>query len=168
MGLTKQDLQQITDAYNSNMRQVFDAVISRGKFSWQQFNSGGTCSYPVVTKDTCAATLRKFCQPKSVAQTTFIIYGFSPGGCSGDPSVLPEFKQDLANFLLIRGPYAVLGHGWKGCSQKYSFPEDLNLDYGDPSDAYCQETSSGVFQRKWSKAIVQMDCNTWTPTIKML
>jgi hypothetical protein len=33
------------------------------------------------------------------------------------PNVMPEVAQDLANFLLIRGPFAWLGHGWKGCSQ---------------------------------------------------
>jgi hypothetical protein len=26
--------------------------------------------------------------------------------------------QDLAAFLLVRGPYAWLGWGWKGCSQE--------------------------------------------------
>ena len=33
----------------------------------------------------------------------------------------------------------------------------------------CKETSvhSGVFVREWTKASVQMDCNTYTPEIKM-
>ena len=32
---------------------------------------------------------------------------------------LPEFEADLANFLLTRGPYAWLGHGWLGCSHEW-------------------------------------------------
>ena len=33
--------------------------------------------------------------------------------------------QDIANFLLVRGPYAFLGHGWLGCSRKYDVPEQI-------------------------------------------
>ena len=33
----------------------------------------------------------------------------------------------------------------------------------------CKETANGsaVFVREWSKATIQMDCNSWTPTIQM-
>ena len=46
-------------------------------------------------------------------------------------------------------------------------PDLLNADYGEPVDAVCYETapSSGIFKRAWTKADVQMDCATWTPTI---
>ena len=47
-------------------------------------------------------------------------------------------------------------------------PEQINWDYGEPK-ALCTETApnSGVFTREWTKATVQMDCNTWTPTITL-
>ena len=47
-------------------------------------------------------------------------------------------------------------------------PEQLNWDYGEPT-GLCKETApnSGVFTRDWTKATVQMDCNSWTPTITM-
>jgi hypothetical protein len=79
-----------------------------------------------------------------------------------------RLSQDLANFLLVRGPYAYLGHGWLGCSQTYEYPDALNADYGEPL-GLCAETTagSGIFLREWSKATVQMDCNTWTPSITM-
>lgn len=36
-------------------------------------------------------------------------FSFSPGSCTGtDPADLKELEQDVANFLLIRGPYAYL------------------------------------------------------------
>ena len=78
--------------------------------------------------------------------------------------MLPELEADVANFLLTRGTYAWLGHGWRGCSRTYLFPLQLHADYGEPSGR-CQETASGsgVFTREWSKATVQMDCNSWTP-----
>ena len=36
---------------------------------------------------------------------------------------------------------------------------------GTPVDSTCTETSAGVFERKWSKGVVQMDCNQWTGTV---
>ena len=55
----------------------------------------------------------------------------------------------------------------------YIFPEALNIDYGQPVDSgaagLCKETApnSGVFVREYTKATVQMDCNSWKPTITM-
>lgn len=97
---------------------------------------------------------------------SFCRYAFGPGGCRGDPSILPDLLQDLANFLLIRGPYSWLGHGWLGCSRDYVFPPQLQMDYGEPM-GLCSETAPGsnVFARDWTKATVQMDCNKWEPTI---
>jgi len=81
---------------------------------------------------------------------------------------LPAFDQDLATFLLARGPYAWLGYGWLGCgnaaggcsSGMYQRPTELDLDYGEPTEQ-CRETGvgTGVFQREWTKASVEMDCN---------
>jgi hypothetical protein len=63
-------------------------------------------------------------------------------------------------------------------SQHAAAREDLSLSLsharglitqGEPVDKVCKETApnSGIFTREWSKASVQMDCATWTPTIKM-
>ena len=85
---------------------------------------------------------------------------------AGDPSKLLDLQNDLVNFLLVRGPYAWLGHGWKGCSKNYPFPPEFNVDYGEPT-GLCRETApnSGVFTREWSKATVTMDCKAWKGTI---
>ena len=84
------------------------------------------------------------------------------------PSNLTSALQDITAFQLTRGPYALLGHGWLGCSRDYVVPKEINEDYGVPN-GLCAETapSSGVFTRDWSKATFQLDCNTWTPTITM-
>ena len=79
--------------------------------------------------------------------------------------------RDVATFLLVRGPFAWIGHGWVGCAApahapanetQYVRPAALDADYGDPVDATCAETApgSGVFAREWSKASVSVDCNT--------
>ena len=73
-------------------------------------------------------------------------------------------KEHLASFLLMRGPYAWIGYAWVGCSKAYVRPKALDTDYGVPVGE-CEETSSGVFEREWSKATVKMDCNSWEGTI---
>ena len=40
------------------------------------------------------------------------------------------------------------------------------VDYGEPTGPYV-ETSPGVFTREWTLATVQMDCNTYTPSISL-
>ena len=173
MGLTQADLNQLTVDYLTNMAALRKAVLAAGKFAWQMLWTGGatdsigsTCPRPLVQKASCAANLRALCNASSGAQTRAMMYAFSPGGCNADSVTLPEFKQDLANFLLTRGPHSWLGHGWLGCSRDYVFPDALNQDYGVPS-GLCRETTvgSGIFTRDFSKSTVQMDCNEWKPTI---
>merc|ERR1711924_309878 len=103
-------------------------------FSWQQMWNGqsspdqknGCCTAPLVTKgDGCAPALSKLCTAESPAQNRLMMYAFSPGRCKGDPSKLTDPLQDIANFLLVRGKYAFLGHGWLGCSRTYEVPEQI-------------------------------------------
>jgi hypothetical protein len=170
-GMTTADLTSITNAYNANMEALKNYTLAQGKFSWQMLWTGGdpngkgsTGPQPIVTQAHCAQDLRSLCNATSPAQVRTMMYAL---GCN-DPANLTQFDQDLANFLLTRGPYGYLGHGWKGCSRTYEYPDALNADYGEPL-GLCSETASGsgVFVREWSKATVQMDCTTWTPTITM-
>ncbi len=174
-GMTTADLISITDSYNANMAALENFTIANAKFSWQMLWTGGppegkgsTCPEPLVSNTSCALDLQVLCTPTSPAQTRTLMYAFGPGACRTDPSNLVQFEQDLANFLLVRGPYAYLGHGWLGCSRDYEYPAALNVDYGVPT-GLCAETApgSGVFVRDFTKSTVQMDCNTWTPTITM-
>ena len=174
MGLTPADLVQLTASYTANMLALRKSVLASGRFAWQYLWTGGpadakgsTCPGPLVRNATCAADLRALCDASSPQWTQrAMMYAFSPGSCGGDPSVLPAFEQDLAGFLLTRGPYAWLGHGWKGCSKAYTYPAALAGDYGEPA-GLCSETApgSGVFTREYSKATVQLDCGTWTGSI---
>jgi hypothetical protein len=176
-GLTAADQAMIAASYTKNMAAVYDEVLARGMFSWQQMWNGqsspddknGCCTRPLVEKGaTCAPTLRRLCAADSPSQKRLMQYSFSPGGCQGDPSALQFPLQDIANFMLIRGDYAYLGHGWLGCSRTYEVPKEINFDYGVPTEL-CHETApnSGVFTRDWTKATISLDCNTWTPTITM-
>ena len=181
MGLTPDEQLRISKSYQANMAVIYAEMLKRGMFTWQQQWNGqadpaaknGCCTRPLVSKGaTCASTLRKLCAADSPSQTRVMNFAFSPGSCDGGkPGTAAQLTaptQDIANFLLIRGPHAFLGHGWIGCSRTYQVPEQINWDYGEPK-ALCTETApnSGVFTREWTKATVQMDCNTWTPTITL-
>eukprot|EP01047_Picozoa_sp_COSAG01_P033216 COSAG01_NODE_2435_length_7701_cov_7.604709_3_plen_125_part_00 len=108
--------------------------------------------------------LRKMCAKDSDAQTRAMMFPFQ----GKDPSQLPFFEQDLATFLLIRGPHAFIGHSWKGCSKQYAYRDELNADVGEPMGV-CKETApnSGTFTREWSKASVKMDCKSYTGSVTM-
>jgi len=86
---------------------------------------------------------------------------------------LPSPVQDLAAFLITRGPYAYFGYGWTGCADDnhpFTRPAALDADYGVPLD-YCAEVggaNSGVYRRHWSKATVTLDCHNWNASIVML
>ena len=176
MGLTPADLAQLTAAYDTNMAALRNRTLATGKFSWQMLWTGGaadakgsTCPGPLVRKGSCAADLRALCAASSPQYNgRAMMYAFSPGACNMDPSVLPDFDNDLANFLLTRGDYSWLGHGWLDCSRKYAFPDALNADYGAAA-GLCAETApgSGVFSRDLAHATVSMDCGSWTSTITM-
>ena len=176
MGLTPADLQQLTASYTANMVALRAAVLAAGKFAWQYLWTGGaadakgsTCPGPLVTRAACAADLRALCNASSPQyEQRAMMYAFSPGMCGGDPGALVEFEQDLAGFLLTRGPWAYLGHAWNGCSRNYTFPAALSADYGEPTGR-CAETApgSGVFKRDFTKATAQMDCASYTGTVVM-
>ena len=79
------------------------------------------------------------------------------------------FTDYTAEFLLTRGPYAMLGYSWCGCTNgEQSRPRAAEWDeeFGEPA-APCKETGAdtGVFEREWSGATVQWDCTTGHGTI---
>jgi hypothetical protein len=175
MGLTPGEVSAMAAAYRWVLAQAGAAVAERGKWMWSEFlnndpfqKANGGCPQPWVRQATCATDLAQLCNASAPAQSHTLLYGFSPGCPSLDPSHLASPQHDIANFQLVRGPFAFLGSGWQGCSPKlrYQYPAELSADFGTPAST-CSESppGSGVFVREFSRATVQMDCSTWTPTI---
>lgn len=120
-----------------------------------------------VKRASCADDLRTLCSPTAQPQNRSLLYGMSPGSCTGtDPSHLTMVDEDVVNFQLVRGPSAYIGTGWSGCGKIFERPSQFDYDFGNPL-GYCSETSagSGVFTREFTHATVQMACDTFTPTI---
>lgn len=171
MGLSVPDVAALTDGFLWASAQVYAAILARGKFVWDQTLNNdpyaplnGDCPQPWVRQATCAADLLRNCNASSPVQARTLLYGFSPGSCTGtDPTNLTDVNQDVANFLLIRGPYAYLGNGWLGCALAYEYPAaQFNADYGEPT-GLCGETApgSGVFERDFTKSTVQVRAGVW-------
>ena len=151
----------MTDAWCTVRHRAFEAARLAGGWFWQMFSIQATPTQPE-----CASTLRTMCE----AGASSLFYNATTmHSLSGDHVLLPNLAQDLAVFLLLRGPFAWLGFGWSGCNNKVSFPKSLGLDYGTPS-GFCSETApgSGVFTRPYTKALVKMDCGTYKGSITML
>ena len=90
---------------------------------------------------------------------------------NGTLNEFPTLMQQLAAFLLARGPYAYLGWGEWGMvwPENVPFPKQVwDLDVGIPLDTVCEPSphASYVFQRRYSKVSVQLDCKAWKATIQ--
>ena len=110
-----------------------------------------------------------------------MVFGFT----ITNSTVLSQLQQDLTYFLLVRGPYAYAGWGVWGMTWPFQpdpnnhgalpptaddvpLPAEFDIDYGTPQEV-CYETGvgSGIFRRRLSKAIVELDCNTFDGKISV-
>jgi hypothetical protein len=148
----------MTDAWCDTRHLAFEKVREAGGWFWQMFNEETT---PAQAQ--CASTLRAAC---AAGAGSPYYNSTTHHQLTGDPSKLPNLDQDLATFLLQRGPYAFLGWGWGGCGFTPLFPDIFMADLGEPT-GFCSETApgSGVFTRPWTKAAVSMDCNAYKGTV---
>jgi len=119
----------------------------------------------------CAAWLREACSVDSVFSKIPTMLGFTDASTPRHPhsgAAFPAILQDIARFLLVRGPYSWMGYGWEGCITTPPPVVPYDHDYGEPL-GLCQETApnSGIFTRAWSKADVRMDCGTFVANITL-
>jgi len=111
MGMTAADVSAMVSAWQSNQQAWRDALVAAGLFEWFLFY-GGQQTAPgqnqTCGKCTCASYLRANCGPDAGSQNGTLFYGYSRAEHT-KPFPLPTPDQDLAMFLLSRGPYAYFG-----------------------------------------------------------
>jgi hypothetical protein len=110
--------------------------------------------------------LREYCVAEPSQWSNYVLYDIPKGGTNVSAAMFTDYT---AEFLLTRGPYAMLGYSWCGCTNgEQSRPRAAEWDeeFGEPA-APCKETGAdtGVFEREWSGATVQWDCATGHGTI---
>jgi len=177
MGLSAEDVEGIKAGHDTTMTDVFNAIENNNGFSWQLLTERAGSLDLEDPRKTCTANMRSWCSSSSPLLTETWMFGMTRKTFH-DPFPLPFPKQDVAQFLLARQDYAYIGHSWMGCVQPngyvvgnstkgYERPPEFEQDYGVPVDKFCSETgaNTGVFTRKWTKASVSLDCNSWEATI---
>jgi hypothetical protein len=106
MGMTPADVAAMTAAWEANQQLWRDYLVARGKFEWFLFY-GGQQTAPgqnqTCGKCTCQQYLETNCGAASPSQNGTLFYGFSRTTHS-QPWPLPTPEQDIAMFLLSRGP----------------------------------------------------------------
>ncbi len=174
MGMSNGTISQMIKAWSANYQGWRDAFVAAGKFEWFLFFGGQQTAPGWNQTDgaaSCAPYLTSYCGPESPSQNGTLFFGFSriqhsqawwPNG------TLPSAEQDIAAFLLTRGPYAYVGYGWTGCvdaNHPFTRPSLLDSDFGAPL-GYCSETAPGsnVWSREFENAVVSLDCGAWKAT----
>ena len=157
-GLTQADTTALKREFDETMGLVFDAVIAAGGFAWQAL---AQTSLPAAA-DGVAACDAWFAAAPALSRCAYMHEVFN---ATARP--LPAVNEDLAAFLIARGPYAFLGYGWIGCTTDYEFPDAWTLDYGEPLTSYFNETAPSVYSREYTKATATFDCNTWVGNVTM-
>ena len=169
MGLSATDIADITEAWHQNFVTAKAVAVGAGGFEWHLLEA---VSSPVRgSLDECKAFFREACSPHSTAYDSALMVRFTYGSKPGYGA--PYWQEDLATFLLIRGPFGWIGHDFSTCAldaervggpdQLYERPSALDADYGEPRGLCAEDgRDSGMFRRGWSNADVSYDCVTHT------
>ena len=174
------------EAYKASITALKEKVLPMGGFWMQLIDGFGVrlgpngkclpkCNVPLPA-DQCTAILRELCVGANSSTTPsswnrFQLYNIPNGGRHVSPE---NFTDYTAEFLLTRGPYAVIGYSWYGCTVGDNAPNravEWDQDFGLPeaNGLACAETSAGtgVFTREYTKATVTWDCAVGHGNIKM-
>lgn len=160
-GAAPEDMQSQVDAYKESMTQLTRKVVAMGGFYWQLMITKDP-RLPGLPPSQCKQVLREECAPKPKSWLRMKMFRIQ---CKPVPTA-ENFTQFTAEFLLTRGPYSLIGYSWCGCANKQEErprAKEWNEDFGEPeTGAPCAETGNdtGVFERRWSKALVRWDCAT--------
>lgn len=108
-------------------QQAQTAVLANKGFLWGSYSmfvsTGARTFDPPATRrpgstdprTTCTAWMREACNVDSRQQNSALLFEFTRKTFH-DPFPLPAVVEDVAMFLLSRGPFAWLGHNWMGCT----------------------------------------------------
>ena len=179
MGLTDEDVRDLTLGWNATMTAVQKAILAANGYTWSLMKGqeNANAEPTLLNRTLCTSQLRAACQPSSFFQTEANLFGLT---FNQSTLALLQLQQDIAFFLLARGPYSWLGWGTWGMTWPFNpepahgelpplphgvpRPPELDKDYGHPLEICHEQFSSdgsGVFVREWSKVRVTLDCNSF-------
>ncbi len=163
-GATPAEMTDQVAAYRETIAEFNVAVHAAGGFTWMMMSWNGASLNTGINNTTdpasCKAHLATTCVPAPSSWNRFQGYAIPGGGFKMTPQSGTDYT---AEFLLTRGPYALLGYTWFGCTNgntENPRPPEWDEDFGVPLNT-CSETApgSGVYTREWSLATVSWDCD---------
>jgi hypothetical protein len=103
MGLSDEDILALTQGWLETMTAAQEAILANGGYTWSLIpgQSNANAMPLMLNRDLCASTIRPSCQPSTPYAKIPLLFGLSMGN-STNP--LPFLQQELAAFLLMRGP----------------------------------------------------------------
>ena len=113
--------------------------------------TGGLLNCSTARGAACIKDMRRYCAPSMQGRGMFM---------SWDPYSAKVHNQTLAAFLVSRPPVAYLG----GRLHDADWSPLFALDVGTPL-GLCEEQTSGVFSRKWTRGVATLDCNVWQASL---
>ena len=110
----------------------------------------------------CVPTMRELCSAAVREGPLMLgIHHWSQGAL--EPVNNTQLPQDVAAFLIVRGPHAFLGYPFV---KAYRWPDIsdplLHLDVGEPADN-CTEAPASVFSRTWTRGRPTGTPRRWKP-----
>eukprot|EP00656_Telonema_subtile_P001746 TRINITY_DN10758_c0_g2_i2.p1 TRINITY_DN10758_c0_g2~~TRINITY_DN10758_c0_g2_i2.p1 ORF type:complete len:445 (-),score=93.61 TRINITY_DN10758_c0_g2_i2:229-1563(-) len=168
-GASDTEMQAQVSAYQASMQDLIKTVLPMGGFWWQLMDSSGMKTLADMNATQCKTTLRQLCVPTPSSWNNLQMYNIPNAGTNVTAT---QFTDFTAEFLLTRGPYAMLGYSWCGCTngeEARPRAKEWDEDFGEPvAGAACAEVgSTGVFGRDWTKAGVQWDCHAAKGSISL-
>jgi len=149
MSLTTTEVSDIQQATQQTSQNLITALIKANKYNWEAFSNEGDVG-PAPDSSSCTSFMRQFCVPEMQKNPMTMKMNVN------------NAAQIIAAFLIVRPPYGWLGYGWE--SDNRDWHPLFNLDVGEPL-GLCEEVSSGVFTRGWTKGTAKLDCNQWNATL---
>jgi len=106
MGLTDEDIRDITLAWNETMSAVERHLLRNDAYSWWLMkNQQNANAYPVLmSNDTCVEQLREACNASSPYQNAPYLFGLTINGTANSPQ---QLDQDVAFFFTVAGAIRV-------------------------------------------------------------
>ena len=170
LGLCVADVANLATAWQRNIMAIEQATRAAGGFLVQMFTDGNHVEHHGSSRS-CDQFFSGACSKGSMQHAGPLLWGAQ--GNVSRPGAAPDFLEQLAGFLLVRGPYAYFSpadDGWVGSSYPYPprsvYGGYLDRDFGTPV-GQCKSEAAGVWVREWTKATVQLNCSAWQAQITM-
>ena len=178
MNLSDDDIKELTLAWGDTMEKAQQKILDLDKYTWNLIpgQENANASPLLLTQSNCINLLKEACSEISKWQKLPLLFGLTVNN-----SDIIQINEDIAFFLLARGPYAWLGWGVWGMTWPFNpepahgglppspsgvpRPNILEKDFGNPV-GICNEAKSGVFEREWTKAKIELNCNEFIGKIE--